>query len=223
MNLLRLVAVLVALTLGGCTGGRAGDSTASVASSTSVVSSASCEALVGPEPWLILSTETDPEASCVSVGVFQDLQIWNKGYEPMTVEWLGSRRRIPSDERFATGPIGESLEPGLYPIDATPYLAPDLLVVESQESFSAQTELTTTGFGPIEIGMTLAEASDASGKVLVIDRDLASECLLAVVENDPYSPLFIVEGTRERAITGVTTFYPSEKSVGADLTTSCAG
>ena len=203
----------MALLISGCLGTDPSETTASA----SAVTGQSCDTLVGPEPWLVLSTDPYPGASCVAVAVFQDLQIWNKGFDSMTVEWLGISRRIASDERYATGPIGQVLEPGTYAIEASPYPSPDLRVVGADESFSAETELTAEGFGAIRLGMTLAQASEASSEVVAVDADLGSgsDCWLAVIVGDPYSPIFTIEGTgaSESVITAMTDFHPSEESI----------
>ena len=59
----------------------------------------SCDSLVGTEPWLILMTEIYPGLMCVRVGIHQNVQIWNKGFEPMTVEWFESTLRIASGQK----------------------------------------------------------------------------------------------------------------------------
>ena len=171
-----------------------------------------CDALVGPEPWLILFTEKYPGAACVAVGVHQDLQIWNKGTESLTVEWLGRTIGIESDYNYETGPIGNVLEPGRYLLEASPYRAPDLHVVDPDESPSAQTELTLDEFGGIQLGMTVAMATEAFGHPIAVDPNLAPgpDCWQAVVVGDPYSPIFTVDGdgNSDGVITAITTFYP---------------
>lgn len=174
-----------------------------------------CHALTGFEPWLILHTE-DYGAECVSLGVHQDLQIWNKGTETLSLEWQGAAIDIPSDDFYATGALGGSVDPGVYAIVSAPYTSPDLSVVDPDDSFSAGTDLTMSGFGPIEVGMTLEEASVASGQTVRVDADLAPgpECWHAVIEGDPYSPIFTVagDGTEASVIEFVTTFYPSDEA-----------
>ena len=179
-----------------------------------------CDALVGPEPWLILFTEDYPGADCVAIGVHQDLQIWNKGTESVTLEWLGGILEIRSDHNYETGPIGEVLEPGTHVFEASPYMAPNLHVVGPNESPSAQIDMTLTGFGGIELGMTVAEATDAFGHPISVDHNLAPgpECWQAIVVGDPYSPILTVagEGNSESVITAITTFFPAD----AELTIS---
>ncbi|HSO50732.1 MAG TPA: hypothetical protein VLS86_09305 [Acidimicrobiia bacterium] len=177
-------------------------------------------ALVGPEPWLILSTEDYPGTDCVAVGVHQDLQIWNKGTESVTVEWLGANVAIGSDDKHETGPVGEVLDPGTNVLEASPYEAPILHVVDPDDSASAQTEMTLTGFGGIQLGMTVAEAADSFGHPITVDPDLAPgpECWQAVVAGDPYSPILTVEGegNADSVVIAITTFYPPD----AELTIS---
>jgi hypothetical protein len=169
-----------------------------------------CEVLVGPEPWLILGPGTSG-AGCVEVGVHQDLQIWNKGTEPLSLEWQGASIDIPSDDKYATGPIGEVAEPGVHSIESDPYWSPMVHVRDPDDSFSAGTELAASGFGSIEIGMTLTEASAASGQTVVVDPDLSPgpDCWLAIIEADPYSPLFTVagDGTENSKIEFITAFH----------------
>lgn len=169
-----------------------------------------CQALYGPEPWLILNT-TDWDG-CVSVGVHQDLQIWNKGTEAMTVEWPGEVLDLSSDDHYSTGPIGDIFEPGVYAVEANPYSAPDLHVVPTADSRSAGTALGAEGFGPIALGMTLAQASEVFDQPVEVDPDLGSgpNCWIAVVTGDPYSPLLTVEGQgdQESVVTHISTFYP---------------
>lgn len=152
-----------------------------------------CDALVGPEPWLILHTE-EYGADCVAVGVHQDLQIWNKGTDTLSLEWQGAVIEIPSDDNYATGPIGEVVGPGDYSIESDPYRSPDIRVVDPDDSFSARTELDRSGFGSIEVGMTLQQASEASGQSVIVDPNLAPgpECWQAIIDGDPYSPIFTV-------------------------------
>lgn len=179
-------------------------------SATSSPSADNCEAKVGTEPWLVLFTE-DFGPDCISVGVHQDLQIWNKGTHTLTIEWQGGVIDIPSDDHYQTGPLGEMLDPGVYPIAASPYAAPDLHVIDPDDSFSGVTDLTLNGFGPISIGMTVEEATEASGRSIVNDPDFPSGrgCWLAIIAHDPYSPTFTIGDQGDKQIiVYVTTSYP---------------
>jgi hypothetical protein len=174
-----------------------------------------CLALVGPEPWLILF-EDSHDSSCVAAGIHQDLQVWNKGADPVTMEWVGAIHEIDSDEHYSTGPLGEVLEPGEYQIDSSPYAAPTLKVIDPNDSFSAESELTLDGFGDIEVGMTLKEAAEASGQEVVVDVNLSPgpDCWHAVIPGDPYSPVFTVSGDPGdgSVIEFITTSYPSDEA-----------
>lgn len=75
-------------------------------------STARCVALYGTEPWLTLFNEAAPPAPCVFVGAHQDVQIWNKGFDTVRVDWFGLEEILPSDSSFSTGKIGDSLDPG---------------------------------------------------------------------------------------------------------------
>lgn len=113
--------------------------------------------------------------------------------------------------------IGEVLDPGTYVLEVSPYEAPDLQVVDPDESPSGQTELTITGFGGIQLGMTVDEAAEAFGRPIVVDPDLAPgpECWQAVIVGDPYSPILTVngEGNSDSTITAITAFYPSDAAI----------
>ena len=202
-----LLVIAVALVTGACAGSAA---------------ESRCEALVGPEPWLILHAEAGYGAECVSVGVHQDVQIWNKGTEQLTLEWRGGIQELASDSRYATGPIGEIAAPGVYPIESHPYPAPDIHVVAPGDSWSAEAEVSTTAYGPIELGMSLAEAAQVSGQSVVVHPDQAPgpDCWIAVVEGDPYSPLFTVSGSSDddSVIEFITTYYPAEEAVTINAT-----
>jgi hypothetical protein len=182
---------------------------------TGASSGPECEALVGPEPWLILHTE-EYGAGCVAVGVHQDLQIWNKGTDTLSLEWQGAVIEIPSDDNFATGPIGEVVGPGDYNIESDPYRSPDIRVVNPDDSFNARTELDRSGFGSIEVGMTLQQASEVSGQSVTVDPNLAPghECWQAIIDGDPYSPIFTVagDGTENSTIEFISVFYPSDEA-----------
>jgi hypothetical protein len=182
----------------------------SACSEASSAAADNCEAKVGAEPWLVLFTE-DFGPDCIAVGVHQDLQIWNKGPQPLIIEWQGGAIDIPPDDHYETGPLGEIVEPGVHPIVASPYSAPDLQVIDPSDSFSARTDLTLDGFGPITLGMTTEEAADASGLAIVNDPDYppGRGCWLAIIAHDPYSPSFTMEERGgESTIAYVTTSYP---------------
>lgn len=98
-------------------------------------------------------------------------------------------------------------------------------VVDPDDSFSARTELDKSGFGEILLGMTLQQASKASGLMVIVDPDLAPgpECWQAIIDRDPYSPVFTVagDGTKNSTIEFITAFYPSDEAgtVGSALPT----
>jgi hypothetical protein len=198
MNRLLTVVVSMVLAASACAG---------------ATSSQDCEALVGPEPWLILFTE-DYGAECVAVGIHQDLQIWNKGFDTLVLEWQGAAVELGPDDHYATGLLGDTVGPGVYSIESDPYGSPDVHVVDPDDSFSARTRLELSRFGSIEIGMSLQQASEASGETVKVDPDLAPgpECWQAVIEGDPYSPIFTVagDGGEDSVIEFITVFYPAD-------------
>lgn len=186
------MAILTAL-LSSCSASSSGTATPSSAdANTSTAASTACRALYGPEPWLVLFQET-PTVACVSVAEHQDVQVWNKGYDETVVEWVDGRRVLPSDSSFATGRIGDVLDPGAHKFQGSPYQLPTVRVVAADESAAASRPTAV-----VETGMTLGQARRAYGLDLVIDPDLmpGATCWLAVVPGDPYSPLFMLRGSR---------------------------
>ncbi len=178
-----------------------------------------CGALVGTEPWLVLFTRTYPGPPCVRVGLHQDIQLWNKGFDATRIEWDGSIHTLNPDEFFATGTVGEHLEPGTYTFAGEPYALPEIHVVDPESSKSANLTVTDRGWGPVDLGMTIADATQALGSVIAVQADLAPgpECWQAVVVGDPYTPIFTVEGGIDDTgvIIGVTSTYPTTETVGA--------
>ena len=156
-----------------------------------------CDALYGAEPWLILF-QPDPPSKCVVVGGFQDVQIWNKGHDETSFEWVDREVTLTSDSSFATGPIGDVLEVGSHRFDSAPYQLPQIRVMAETDSVAADRSTD-----PIETGMSLAEASAAYGVDLAVDPDLAPgpPCYAAVVPGDPYSPIVLLVGDSPRNAT----------------------
>lgn len=130
---------------------------------------------------------------------------------------------IRSDDHYETGPLGEIVDPCVLPLVASPYSAPNLQVIDPSDSFSARTDLTLDGFGPITLGMTTEEAADVSGLAIVNDPDhpLERGCWLAIVAHDPYSPSFTMEERDgESTIVYVTTSYPLNRTRTIGLSTA---
>ena len=163
----------------------------------SMVPDPDCVALTGPEPWITLwdRSLTQP---CVVVAEFQNVQVWNKGFEPMTVDWPDGDRRVAIDEHFDTGPIGNVLQAGPNDINAAPFPMPTIWLLPESLSPTAGIEGTDASFGPVRIGMTLDEASAALGLELEVSFVPSDPPPLypweAVVSGDPYSPTFLADG-----------------------------
>ena len=161
----------------------------------SMVPDQDCVALQGPEPWVTLfdRSQTQP---CVVVAEFQNVQVWNKGFEPMTVDWPDGERRVAIDEHFDTGPIGDVLQAGPNKIDAAPFPMPTIWLLPESLSPTAGINGTSDGFGPVRVGMTLDEASTALGLELEAPGEATPEPYrwLAAVSGDPYSPTFLADG-----------------------------
>ncbi len=150
-----------------------------------------CETQYGPTAWLVWwpVDEAAERTDCIVVAETQVLQIFNRGFEPMTLSWSGRREEVVSDDFIELMSTGRRLSVGPNHIDVDPY--PDLLVwVMAPESApTAGLRRTDSSYGPIEFGMTVADASAALGPDLKL-VPLDSERTCAAVGGDPYSPLF---------------------------------
>lgn len=180
-----------------------------------------CKALYGSEPWIILHSET--EQPCLSVGVHQDIQVWNKGLSPLDVSWDGEEVHLGPDDSFAPG----LLEPGPIAAESALFPMPAIYVVSPSESIGANLTWTEDRVGPVVIGMTFAEALSVLPD-LVVDPDLAPgpDCWHAVIAGDPYSPIFLIDGreAEQGTIRAVWRVYPSElagKLIPATMESSC--
>lgn len=116
-----------------------------------------CQALYGHEPWITLSSTTRP-GDCLAVGSHKDVQIWNRGSDPIVVQWFGPRS-LATDGHYSTGQIGAVLEPGAYAVEAGPYPMPFVNHLVPSDSISAGLELAESSLGPIALGMTVTEAA----------------------------------------------------------------
>lgn len=192
------VAVLVVLVAAGIGTGillRSGEHHDAVPGS--MVPSPDCIALHGPEPWIVLwdRSRTQP---CVIVAEFQNVQVRNKGFEPMIVDWPDGERRVAIDEHFDTGPIGNVLQAGPNDINAAPFPMPTIWLLPESMSPTLGIEGTDASFGPVRIGMTFGEASAALGLELEVSFVPSDPPALypwvAVVSGDPYSPVFLADG-----------------------------
>lgn len=163
----------------------------------SMVPEPGCVALHGPEPWIVLWDRSLTQ-HCVVVAEFQNVQVWNKGFEPMTVDWPDGERRVAIDEHFDTGPIGDVLQAGPNDISAAPFPMPTMWLLPESMSPTSGIEGTDTSFGPVRVGMTFDEASAALGlelEVSFVPSDPpAAYPWEAVVAGDPYSPTFLADG-----------------------------
>ncbi len=152
-----------------------------------------CVALVGSEPWITLF-EPRLTRPCVIVAEDQDVQIWNKGSDELTIQWVDGQRQLRSDDHLDTGPIASVLVPGPNQIASAPYPMPVIWLLPATTSPSAGTQLDGESFGPAMPGMTLGQASEVLGLSIEIDPNLlpGPACLGAVIVGDPYSPIFVV-------------------------------
>lgn len=153
-----------------------------------------CRALYGQEPWLVLHS-TDPRPGCVVVAEHQDIQVWNKGFDRLNIVWVDGERQLASDTSFSTGLIGSVLAPGEYNFEASPYPMPRIRVMARDRSPTVELALSDGRFGPVEVGMTLAAASEGLGLTIEPLDSGDPGCGLAVVAGDPYSPFFATNQT----------------------------
>lgn len=184
-----------------------------------------CDALVGPEPWLVLSDD-GPPALCFSVGVYQDVRLVNKGTHPVVVGWRGEMVRLAADDWILTGRMGDVAGTGAHSISLEPGPQIKIVVAAPAATPSGNRRLVGSRFGDVDLGMTLLEASEVIGAEVVVDRNLAPGpvCWAAIVEGDPYSPIFtVVEvGSQSERITGIASYYPTARTVGQkDNDASC--
>ncbi len=161
---------------------------------------AACTALTGTEPWITLF-EPVAAQSCVIVAEHQNIQIWNKGFDTLTVEWFDGAHRLQPDEHFETGPARAVLAKGANSFDSAPYPMPTIWLLPASDSPTAGLRHGPDSFGPIQVGMTLAEAAEKLGHPIKIDDNLlpGPTCLGAAIVDDPYSPLFTVRVEQDHA------------------------
>ena len=163
----------------------------------SMIPDQDCVTLTGSEPWIILVDRSEPQ-ECLVVAEFQNVQVWNKGSEPRTVDWPDRERRVASDDHFDTGPIGDVLQAGPNEIDAAPLSMPIIWLLPESLSPTAGIDGIDDGFGPVRVGMTLDEASAALGLELEVSFVASDPPALypweAVVSGGPYSPTLLADG-----------------------------
>lgn len=165
------------------------------ATPASILPDHDCVALLGPEPWIMLHANSEPQY-CVAVAEFQNIQVWNKGMEPMTVDWPDGERQVAVDDHFDTGPIGEVLQVGPNEIVAAPFVMPTIWLLAESLSPTSGIEATDDGFGPVRVGMTLDEASAELGlRLETVEPVPGPNRWIAAVHGDPYSPTFLSEGS----------------------------
>ena len=164
-----------------------------VAAPASILPDHDCVALLGPEPWITLYAKSEPQY-CVVVAEFQNIQMWNKGMKPMTVDWPDGERQVAVDEHFDTGPIGDVLQFGPNEIAAAPFAMPTIWLLAESLSPTSGIKGTDDGFGPVRVGMTLDEASAELGLRLEAVEPEPNRWIVAV-HGDPYSPTFLSEGS----------------------------
>lgn len=161
---------------------------------------ATCDALVGSEPWLIVHSVVYP-GECVSAGVHQQIRIVNKGFDITTVTIDGRVKTIRSDGDL----LLDALEVGSHSFDAEPYEMPVIVVADPPDS--------TFDLDQVTLGMT-EERVRSDWPSMTLAEELDSPCREAWLAEDPYSPVFVFEAS---VLVGASVFYPADEQIGRSL------
>ncbi len=160
-----------------------------------------CQTLRGPRPILYLFSE-DRVEECVVVADYQKVQIWNKGFETLTVG-PEPGLTIPSDDSVGLDELGITLVAGDNSIESSPYPLAPFRYVPPEQSGWAGVELGVDGVGGIRVGMTISEASSILGQPLLPDALFDPICPLGGIEGDPYSPRFVLSRQQPHTIVDI--------------------
>ena len=134
-------------------------------------------------------TEASRPPNCVVVAESQELRVWSADFGPVTLTWAGGREQVTADDFVDLGPVDRVLSIGPNPIEVSPSEDLTVWVMATEASPTAAFDRADDAFGPIEIGMTAAEAAAAlDGDLEFVEFDTSSGCL--AVHGDPYSPIF---------------------------------
>ena len=173
-----------------------------------------CLTAYGEELSLQLS-QPDPPTECVVVAPRQAIFVQNKDRTPLI---LGPSLGMPTtitlgpDDRIDVNSVAD-FGPGPNEFAADPFRMPIIWVMEEVDSPTFRFPLHRGRMGPVEPGMTLAEASDLLGLRVRPSRTAIPGCLVAVVEGDPYSPILILDvedaETIDRIVDRFTSTVPS--------------
>lgn len=148
-----------------------------------------CVTLFGGNPWMTLWAERVP--GCVIAADFQQIRIFNKGFDATTVEWVDGPIDLRPDEFHDTDRVAWDLPVGMSSFTGSPYPMDDVWRMPRSASPTARFSVDGDDFGPVSVGMTLDQAADALDLDLVVDDPMLEGCPVARVANDPYSPLFV--------------------------------
>jgi len=109
--------------------------------------------------------------------------------------WSASGRlylRTPASDGWACiGGTPESTTPTTRPVSGPPTTAPASTTPTTRPVLSASSTLTLRGLGPVRIGMTMAEASDAAGTPLVQKGVPGESCAYGIPEGGPEGVSFM--------------------------------
>jgi hypothetical protein len=153
-----------------------------------------------------------PQARCYVVGEDHDLDFWNKGFATAFVEWGEGERKLMSDSFFETGRVGDVFPTGGHAVRVDPYGDVRLYVLPEATSVMADLRDADALSWDNETslrGMNAGMLVDLLRIELeATEQGSASQCWMAAVRNDPYSPalVFVGDGSLEGSVfTGLAT------------------
>ncbi|MFW2380786.1 MAG: hypothetical protein ACN4GZ_03430 [Acidimicrobiales bacterium] len=160
-----------------------------------------CLTLRGPNPIVYLFTPE--QEGCVIVGEYQELRVWNKGFDQLEIQTNQGPVVVSSDDYLDLGRAGDLFTAGLNVIDASPYPMPTINFVPPDASPWSALELADDGFGRVRVGMTISEASRLLGSSVLPDAVFDPNCPTGGIEGDPYSPRLVLSRRQPYVITDI--------------------
>lgn len=146
----------------------------------------------------------DGVGPCVRVGVHQNIQLANKDFPTVTIEFpWGATTLSPDQFEDDVGTIGELLGVGWHEFESTPFAVPGIWVVDRGESIFADAVLDIDAFGPLRLGQTRSELTELYGVpsyTLDFDGYVDDYCSYVTIPNDPYSPWLMMLGDGDAAV-----------------------
>ncbi len=203
--------VTTAQALGESTTSLAGSVTSQpeVTTASEPVTITDCLTVVGPGPWPIEIVEPAvARPPCGRTAAHHRVEFINKTANPISFQLAGQAISIEPGSSTTTEPVGTLAQPGLVPIEADPLeiMAPWLVAPDEDPMQDFQVLLGK--FGPVEIGMTRADAEGVLGGNGLKKLD-GESCYLSYLLGDPYSPLLTI---RDDVVTAVQIYSPGQQT-----------